>query len=116
MRMSVCVYGGISLLQDRVTSVSINLKCRNRIWHTLYMDRSFQSDFTERKKTPLTPYFFNTVLEKHIFINLTSLDSQKGLKPLRYNQAKSFQKAVAKKKFKQNKYGNIKKFMHVKEY
>ena len=50
---------------------------------------------------PITPCFFNTYLEKHIFMNLTSLGSQKGCEALRYNEAKFLQTGVGKLFFKQ---------------
>ena len=53
------------------------------------------SQILHKNVAPITPYFFNTHLEQHIFMNFISLGSQKGLKPQRYNQAKSLQKGVA---------------------
>ena len=41
--------------------------------------------------------YFDTFIKKHIFINLTSLNFQKGPEPLKYIKAKSLQKGVAKK-------------------
>ena len=38
---------------------------------------------------------FYTHFEKNTVMNFTSLGSQKGLEPLRYNKAKSLQKVVA---------------------
>ena len=55
------------------------------------------SQILHKNIVPIAPYFFNTHIEKHIFMNFTSLGSQKGLEPLRYNQARSSQNGVAKK-------------------
>ena len=53
------------------------------------------SQILHKNIVPIAPYFFNTHIEKNILMNFTSLGSQKGLEPLRYNQARSLKNCIA---------------------